>query len=293
MDMSFRPTSAVPIFNPANVSFCTFREAAESYLQNGGDGKYLPILIREIGDAPLSAIHPFDVKQLAKSLYPTQKTATLNRYVITPIRAVMYHAFERGWGPPPRLRNYKQDAPRRKKPASQAWLHAFLRQADRDGLHHVGSLVMFMSQTAARVSEAIRVEWPDIDLTARTALLRRTKTGTNSLRYMTDQLVARIYKLREGADPDLPVFRITHRSSVNERIAAICERAGISYKPSHTCGRHAFANNSMQLGNDIKTTMVAGGWRSSAVFLEVYCNPQNAGRIVAERFNTYQYDSDL
>lgn len=293
MDVSFRPRSATPIFTPHIATICSFREAAESYLAHGGDGKYLPILIREIGDTPLTAIHPFDVRELAKRLFPVQKNATLNRYVVTPVRAVMYHAYERGWGPAPRLRNYKQDKPRRKKAASQAWLHAFLRQADRDNLSHVGSLVMFMSQTAARVSEAIRVEWPDIDTASRTVLLRKTKTDTNSTRYMTDQLVERLYRMRLDADPSVPVFRITHRSSVNERIAAICERAEISYKPSHTCGRHAFANNAMMLGNDIKTTMVAGGWRSSAVFLETYCNPQNAGRLVAERFNVYQYDADL
>lgn len=150
-----------------------------------------------------------------------------------------------------------------------------------------------MAQTGARISEALRLRWPEVDLVTRTALLLKTKTDVNSLRFLTDQLVARLYALKEKSGPDQPVFKYINRHSVNERIKAVCERAGIPYKPCHTCGRHAMANTAIALGVDIKSAIDAGGWKSVPVFLGIYVNPRNAGRLVAERMNTYQYDNDL
>lgn len=262
-------------------------------MQHGGDKKYLPKIVPIIGSTPLNQIFPFDIRELAKEMFPAHSNGTRNRCVITPVRAVCYHAYDRGWGPVVRIKNFKEERPKRKKAASQAWLHAFVRQCAEDGLPHVAALVMFMSQTGARVSEAIALRWKDVDLVAKTALLVKTKTDRNSTRHMTDQLVARLYTLADIASPDARVFRYKCRHSVNERIQAVCKRAKITYKPSHTCGRHAFANNTLAMGLDIKSIMDAGGWRSAAVFLGTYANPRNAGRIVADRHNLYLFENDL
>lgn len=271
----------------------TFAEAAESYMTHGGSDRFIAPIVEFFGDQILSQIFPFDIKQMAIALYPSHSAATRNRQAITPARAVFSHAYERGWGPMLRIRNFKEEPPARKKAASQAWLHAFVRQADQDGLPHLAALVMFMSQTAARVSEAIELRWSEVDIINRTALLLRTKTSVNSQRMMTDQMIGRLYEMQKGAEQEDRVFRYTSRHSVNERIKAVCARAGIAYKPSHTCGRHSFANNTLALGVDVKTAMEAGGWKSPSVFLGTYVNPHNAGRLVAERLNVYQYDSDL
>jgi integrase len=157
----------------------------------------------------------------------------------------------------------------------------------------LAALVLFMSQTGARVSEAINVSWHDIDLPKRTAVLKKIKGGTSSIRHLTDGLVARLYALQQNSNAEDRVFRYKNRHAVNERIMAVCSRAEIAYKPSHTCGRHAMANNALALGVDIKSTMIAGGWKSTAVFLETYVNPRNSGRVVADKFNSYEYDADL
>lgn len=262
-------------------------------MEHGGSPKHLARLLPHMGGMLLGDIVPFDILELGKRLYPTQTNATRNRQVITPARAVIYHAAQRRWSPHYRIKNFKEDPPLRKKPASPEWLHVFFRQCDRDRLPHLAAMILFMSTTGARVSEAVRLEWPQVDLVGRTALLLKTKTETNSVRFLTDHVVARLHALRETARPGQRVFRMKCRHSVNERIHAVCERAEIEYKPSHTCGRHAMANNAMALGSDIKSTMVAGGWRSVPIFLGIYVNPRNAGRVVAERFNTHQYDADL
>jgi integrase len=271
----------------------TFADAAASYLQHGGSNRYLAQVAAYFGDRPLATIFPFDIHQMAKDLYPDHKNSTRNRQALTPARAVMIHAYERGWCNLLRLRSFREDKPRRKSPASHVWLHAFIRQCEKDGLDHLAACVIFMSQTAARVSEAVNLRWREIDLVNRKAMLLKTKTGTNSVRYLTDELISRFYKLSEGRQPDDRVFRYSCRWSVNDRIEAVCKRAGISYKSSHACGRHSFATNAISLGMDIKTAMDAGDWKSASVFLETYVHSRNAGRAVAERFNIYQYEQEI
>lgn len=271
----------------------TFKQAAESYVEHGGCNRYLPRIIEYFGDTLLVDIHPFDIREMAMQLYPDHKNSTRNRHALSPTRAVITHGYDRGWCNLMRLKSFRTDKVRRKVPASFVWLHTFTRQCEKDGLPHLAACVLFMAQTGARVSEAVRLSWPQVDLQGRKALLLRTKTDTNSERFLTDDLVSRFYKLRETAGSNDPVFRYTCRWSVNDRIMAVCKRAGISYKSSHACGRHSFATNAISMGMDIKSAMEAGGWRSASVFIETYVHSRNAGRAAAERFNGYAYDSDL
>ncbi|MGF9694674.1 tyrosine-type recombinase/integrase [Rhizobium sp. 0TCS1.26] len=257
MNMTFRPTRAVTLAH-VNAAARTFGEAAASYIEHGGERKYLERILPHIGITPIPDIFPFDVRQLATSLFPSQTNATRNRCVITPIRAVCYHAYDRGWGPQVRIRNFKQERPKRKKAASQAWVHAFVRQCARDGLPHVAAIVLFMSQTGARVSEAVALRWRDVDMAGRTALLVKTKTEFNSTRYLTDQLVTRLREMSVGAHPDSPVFGYRNRHSVNERIAAVCQRAGIyiqaiaHLRSACLCQQHPFHGPRRQVDH--------GGW---------------------------------
>lgn len=272
----------------------TFADAAASYIEHGGEGRYLGPIIAYFGDRPLSDIHPFDLRQMATTLYHSQKNATRNRQALAPARAVMIHGYERGWCSLLRLRRFKEERPVRKRPASPTWLHAFARQCAIDGLPHLAAAVLFMASTGARVSEAISLRWREIDIPQRTALLLRTKTERNSIRTLTDDVAARLALMQQGKSAEDRVFIYRCRQSVNARIREVCRRAGISYKSSHLCGRHSFATNAIDLGLDIKTVMDAGRWRSSAVFLETYVHSrQNAGRVVADRFSQFEYDADI
>jgi integrase len=283
------------MYRVASPLICTrtFREAAESYINHGGEGKYLPVILDYFGDRMLVEIFPFDIRQMALELYPTQSNATRNRQAITPVRAVFTHAYDRGWASLMRIQKLKEGRRQTKKPASVVWLHCFISQADRDHLPHLATLVMFMAQTGARVSEAVALRWSEVDLHNRQALLLKTKTERNSPRFLTDDLIGRLHALAAHQRPEDPVFRYNSRYSVNERIKAVCMRANIPYKSSHACGRHSFATNAIALGADIAVAMEAGGWKSSKVFIETYVHPRNPGRRVAELFNTQAYETGL
>jgi integrase len=263
-----------------------FSEAAASYLKHGGEARYLAPIVAYFEDRPLRSIYPFDVREMAQTLLPGRSGATLNRQAVTPARAVIMHGYDRGWCEIIRIKRFRQDPPKRKAPASAVWLGLFCRQCDRDALEHLSALVVFMAQTAARVSEAVALRWQDVDLAGRTAVLLKTKTGTNSVRHLTDELVGRLSRLERTADRAEPVFRYRSRHSVSERIAAVCMRAEIPYKSPHCCGRHTFATTAIDSGIDVRTAMDAGDWKSSSVFLETYVHSRRqAGRTVADRFN--------
>jgi len=287
-------TSLEALISHARNDVPTFTTGAESYIHHGGEGRYLPPIVEYFGDdRPLASITPFDIKQMALALYPTQSNATRNRSVLAPARAVMIHSYERGWCPLMRLPRFKQEPPKRKIPASIPWLQIFVRQCDIDRLPHLAGLVMFMSLTGARVSEAIELRWSEVDLMQRRSVLLKTKTSSNSKRGLTDAMAKRLLQLAVDTQPDDRVFRYRSRFSVNERIAAVCRRAGISYKSAHLCGRHSFATNAMAMGADLKEAMDAGNWKSSVIFIETYVHVHEADRLVANRFNAISFDSDI
>ncbi|WP_052951406.1 tyrosine-type recombinase/integrase [Devosia soli] len=285
---------AVTSFFPRARNGQTFEAAAASYIRHGGSNRFLDRVMPHLGSIPVDEIVPFDIKSLAQTLLPDQGGATRNRQVITPIRAVLLHAYERGWCAPIRLRRFKEDPPAKKSPASPIWLHLFVRQCDQDGgLDHLAALVMFMSHTGARVTESINLRVGDVDLAGRRAMLVRTKTDRHSERALTDALARRMAPLLLGRDGDERVFRYVSRFGVNDRIEAVCRRAGIEYKSSHACGRHSFATNAIAMGADVKSTMVAGGWKTTSIFLNTYVHRKDAGRLVADRFNSFQYSTEV
>lgn len=269
----------------------SFSLAADSYIQHGGEARFLPRLIERFGPDPVASITPVAVHQAAFDLYPDASNGTRNRQVITPARAVLYHAHEMGWRMPARIRLLKAPKTSTVVPANRRWMERFLDRADADNLRHLAACVLFMNQTGARISEAVALEGQHVDLVRRTAMLAKTKTETNSLRWMPDLLLERIREL--GPAPGQRVFRYTSRFSVNERIAAVCHRAGLPYKSSHVAGRHAFATNALNAGVGVRAAMDAGGWKSSVIFLETYAHSTEAGRLVMDRFNAQAWQDQL
>lgn len=193
----------------------TFADAAESFIKHGGDGRYLSKLITYFGMKPLRKIFPFDVQQMALVLYPHQKNSTRNRQAVSPAKAVLRHASDRGWCQPLSIRRFKEDPPKRKAPASQTWLHAFVRQCQKDDLAHLAALVLFMSTTAARVTEAIELRWREVDLARCTAVLLKTKMTTNVQRDFSKEVCARLVNLKGNAKPQDRVFGYSGRQAVN------------------------------------------------------------------------------
>lgn len=261
-----------------------FEEAAASYMQQGGEARYLAPIIRYFKGRTIGTIKPAEIRTMALSIYPRHSPATRNRQAVIPARAVINHAHDLGWCGPLKVKMFDVPKSNKHKPVEREWIDAFLEQADKDSLPHLAACVLFMHQTAARVSEAINLMGEHVDLNERIAVLAKTKTDEWSVRHLTAELVARIASL--GLVEGERVFSYTERNSVNRRMAKVCERAGIARRSTHSAGRHSFGTNAMAVeGASIKAAMDAGGWKSAKLFMETYVHSKDAGRSLAEKFD--------
>lgn len=261
-----------------------FEEAAASYMEQGGEARFLAPILKHFKGRAIGTVKPAEIRSMALKLYPTASPATRNRQALIPARAVVNHAHDLGWCGPMKVKQFEVPKSNKHKPVDRAWLDTFLEQADKDKLYHLSALVLFMNQTAARVSEAVNLMGEHVDLNERIAVLAKTKTDEWSVRHLTAELVARMASL--GLQKGMPAFSYTDPKSVNKRIAAVCKRANIEKRTTHAAGRHSFGTNAMNVpGADIKTAMDAGGWRSAKLFLETYVHSKDAGRSLAEKFD--------
>ncbi|MEK9755087.1 MAG: tyrosine-type recombinase/integrase [Rhodospirillaceae bacterium] len=253
-----------------------------SYLQAGGERRFVAPLLQHFRGRRLATIRPEEIRQAARLLYPGAKAGTWNRNAITPARAIIRHAAELGWCQPVSVRAFAVERVARTT-VDRAWLEAFMRQADADGLPHLAAALLFMHQTGARVSEVCRVEATHVDLAGRTVALARTKTGAWQIRHISEELAGRLAALTPA--PGRPLFGYADRAGLRRRMLAVCRRAGIAYVPSHQAGRHSFATNALAMGADLRQVMDAGGWKSARLMLETYAHSDQAGRAVAALFD--------
>lgn len=84
----------------------SFAEAVESYLlsapRSAGDKARLKRIMVALGDVPLAAVKQPAINRLrGRILSADASPSTVNRGIITPIRAVMRHAHKLGWCEPP------------------------------------------------------------------------------------------------------------------------------------------------------------------------------------------------
>lgn len=261
----------------------TFEEAALSYQMQGGERRFLEPILKHFRGKPLRDITPGEIRQMALTLYPNTSPATRNRQAIVPARAVIRHGHSMGWCSPISVEIFPVPKPRKHNPVSRKWMAAFLAESDKSKLPHLSALVLFMNQTGARVGEAVELLGEDVNIAARTAVLRKTKTDEDSVRHLTTELIARIAALglREGER----VFSYTDPKAVNRRMASVCGRAKIARRSTHSAGRHSFATNAMAAGAKVKDAMDAGGWKTAKQFMETYVHSHEAGKTVADMFD--------
>lgn len=261
----------------------TFEEAAESHMKQGGEGRFLVPIIKYFKNRSIGSIKPNEVRAMAMSIYPNGAPRTRNRQAIAPARAVINHAHDLGWCGHIRVKQFEAQKSVKHKPVNRTWLNAFLAEADKSKLPHLSALVLFMNQTGTRVSEAIRVVGGNVDLSKRIVMLERTKTDEWEIRHLTAELVGRIAALMGGEEDR--VFSYTDPKAVNRRMAAVCKRAKIDRRTTHSAGRHSFGTNAMAAGAKVKDAMEAGGWKSAKLFMETYVHSSEGGKNVAGLFD--------
>lgn len=200
---------------------------------------------------------------------PDAQPATKLREVITPIRAVLAHAARRQWCDMPALEALKG--------ASGVKRTRWLTPAEAERLVaacalHLAPLALFLIGAGARLSEALALEWADVDLAHGRALLRDTKQGRDRVADLPPRTVAALANLphREGHVFRPPAKRgkqakhyaDTHGLYGGQIASAwrgACKRAGIADATPHTL-RHTWASWHYAMHRDLMKLKSDGDW---------------------------------
>lgn len=270
------------IFGPgATVSFL---EAAVSYLDDGGESRFIQPLVDHFKTTPLCRIRQDEVDEAAKKILPTAGPATRKRHVYGPICAVLNYAAGKGWVNPPRLEHPKVP------PSTTRW--STPERLERLLPHCAPALrrlVLLMTYTGARLSEALGVEWErDVNLAQRIIILPKTKNGKMRALHIPDPLLLELAAVAE-ADRTGRMFHWSDKRHVHKPLRTACKKAGVDYLPPHQQGRHTYATwLRMYAGLDLKGIMEAGGWDSvQSVARYAHVAPGEAAR-AADRLPAVQ-----
>lgn len=259
----------------------TFAQAVKLYLAAQKPPRFLIKVADFWKDTPVREITSGAVKQAAITLHPRSSGATRNRQIIVPTMAVINHAAEMGLCARLQVKRFPVVAAV-KEPATWEWIEAFAAHASP----HLGALAMFMFLTGARISEALAVEWADLDVTAGVVKIRMGKAG-GELRtaHLPAPLMTAIANI-PGRERSGTVFKYSSRSTVKPSWTAAIRRAGIKALSPHSC-RHGFATAMLQAGIDVRTVAELGGWKTPALVLSTYSHavrdPRLTDRIIGTK----------
>lgn len=256
----------------------TFAQAAILYRAAGKPTRFLDVVEDHWKDTLVREITAGDIRQAALMVYPKAAAATRNRQFIVPTQAIINHAAEMDLCPTIRVRRFKVET-KVKKPVTIEWMMEFVKHAKP----HMRALALFMFATGARVSEAIALQWKDVDLKKRSALIKQTKIGSQRMAHLPPPLVVALGNLPKD-DKRGVFFYVTRGAALNAWVAAI-ERAGIDYRSFHSC-RHGFATSLLHNGVDPVTIAWLGGWKSPARVFSTYGHAKDDPTITNALFDT-------
>lgn len=247
----------------------SFGEAALIYLQ-GADfsPSYRATLRRIVAHFerwPCDRVDQTAVDEYIAEHHPFAAPATIIKAVVTPTTAVLRVAALRGWCDRPTLARPKV----RNKPAR------WLRQDEAARLveaaaPHLRPLLVFLVHTGARLGEALRLEWRDVDLGARRVSFLETKNGETRGAPLNENAFLALANLarREGRvflTPDGRPYHDTRPSGggspIKTAFATARRKAGIEAVRVHDL-RHTYASWLVMAGVPLRTVAELLGHKS-------------------------------
>lgn len=246
----------------------TFLEASVMYLENGGSSRFVDRVARYFGTTPLSAIDQDAIDKAARKLYPEGSPATRNRQVYTPVSAVLTYAASKKLCDRPVIGRPKQPKGRVR------WITS--EEADAlidECAPHLKPLVTFLFYTGARLSEALYLDWINVELARAHVSFLDTKTGDDRGVPLHPRVVAALANLKHRKGnvfrrPDGAPYEVKDDGGgqIKTGFKGACRRAGITNFTPHDC-RHTWATWHYSANRDLIALMRLGGWKSERMVL--------------------------
>lgn len=245
------------------AAVATFAQAAAGYVSAGGEARYVAKLIAHFKDRALRHIDQDAAEEAIEALYPEASGATINRQVFTPMTAIMRYAAGRKWCDVPTFTR------REAGQARTRWLReheaAALIQASAD---HIRPMVVLMLYTGARLSEAMFLEWRNVDLSRGLVVYEDTKNGdTRGVPLHPAALAAlanmpwksgRVFRDERGLPYD---EQAGPHWQIRPEWRAARKAAGLGDDVTPHILRHTWASWHYAANRDVYALMKLGGWR--------------------------------
>src|SRR5262249_36975601 len=221
------------------------------------------------GNLPLAKVDQAAIDRAAKVLYPGAKPGTLNRQVYTPVSAVLKFAAKRG------LCEFRQiDRPTQPKGRTRYLTPAEAERLINACSLHLRPLVIFLLYTGARLSEALYLDWQQVNLTQGEVQFLATKNGEPRGVPLHPRLLEELSALphRQGAVFRRPRDRKPYArksdggGQIKTAFSGACRRVGVSGISPHTL-RHTWATWYYAATRDLPGLMYLGGWNSERMVL--------------------------
>lgn len=243
----------------------TFAEAAVLYLEKGGEERFMNKLLDHFGTMRLSEITDMMVASFAAQTYPKSGVQGINRQVYTPIISV-FRAGAKAQPPLCGLPSFTRPKIPKKKAVKYANDDYIARLLPACG-GRLRAAVLLITFSAARASEACRLQDADVDWADSSAELLETKNGDPRRVKLPQITMEAMIPLRGTKGP---LFGFKTRHSLNQALKRAAARAKLPYMSSHKIGRHAFSARLLRQGKSGKVVQEAGGWKSARLFSETY-----------------------
>lgn len=235
----------------------TFAGAALSYMQAGGEKRFLAKLLKHFGETPIAEINQAAIDAAAVRLYPDATPATRNRQVYALVSVIMRRA---GVAIP-----LQRPAGAASKPRL-LWLRpaeAFaLLDAGKTIDARFGALLTFLLYCGPRLSEALDMKWADVDLSAATATMRDTKNGSDITVHLPPIVVSELANLPKKTPR---VFNLRKTGYLYSWLALAERKAGIALPPRsafHVLRHSHSAWRRLYTGADTSALVATGLWKS-------------------------------
>lgn len=200
-------------------------------------------LVAELGDRPLDSIAHADLVAASLKLYPSHMASSRNRLAITPASAILHYAADQGWCQYQRLARFREPRAVTRAVDMEA-AQALIAAAQALGDPVMMAALTFLFGQGMRISDAIDIEWPRLDLTKGTIEVDIDKSDRTAFKALQDDVRAALAAMPAGADSRDKtvghVFPWRNRWAFYRALQPVLKATGIRFTPHmarHSLGK--------------------------------------------------------
>lgn len=266
-------------------SVLTFPQAVELYLKavdlNRRQLKYIERLEDYWKNTKVKDMTTGAIRQSAIEIYPKASGATRNRQAVTPTQAIINHCATLDLCAPVKVGRFTFEK-QIKQPVTIEWLDTFCAHARP----LIVALATTMFATGCRISDAMRLEWSQIDFHRRTIAIRKTKAKRQRFAHMPQRLLVALANLPRDQKP-FYWSETRLREFWDEDIAKTAEAVpGFDRLTFHSC-RHGVTTMLLHLGYDPVTTGKLVGMSADQV-IRTYGHAKDDPTLTERLFDNWQ-----